>query len=102
MPKAWKEKKKDPTRRQQGVPKNATMVVLTKLRSKPCDWCEVQGQPCMPRTKGRQQLEACEEFFAGKVSCRTAGRGGRKKRSVEEKYAKKLGESSESDEEGDE
>jgi len=42
MPKAQKAKKA-PATRQQGVPKNATMVVLTKLRLRPCDQCEAQG-----------------------------------------------------------
>jgi len=43
MPKVQKAKKKAPTRRQQGVPKNAIMVVFTKLRLKPCNQCKVPG-----------------------------------------------------------
>jgi len=61
-----------------------------------CDQWEVQGQPCLPRSKGGQLLEACKGCYTRKLSCWTAGRGGRKKRIVEERGMKKLRESSKS------
>jgi len=49
--------------------------------------------------KGSQPLEACAACFQWKVSCWTAGKGGRKRTSVKEKGMGKLEESSRSDEE---
>jgi len=44
-------------------------------------------------------LEACEGCYTCKLSCQTGGRGGRNKRHLEKKGAKKLRDSSESEEE---
>ena len=44
-------------------------------------------------------MEACEGCYTRKLSCWTGGRGGRKKKVLEKRGAKKLRESSESEEE---
>jgi len=44
-------------------------------------------------------LEACKGCYTQKLSCWTGGRGGRKKRVLEKRGAKKPRESSESEEE---
>jgi len=68
-----------------GVPKKAEVVVLAEPRKLKCDRCKARNRPCMPRTKGGRHLDACAECFGRKVSCRTGGAGGRKKRkNVEE------------------
>ena len=41
MPQVWRARKA-PSRKR-GVPKNTAMVVLSELRSKPCDRCETQN-----------------------------------------------------------
>src|SRR5882724_2376021 len=43
--------------RKRGIPKNAAVVVLSELRSRPCDRCEIQNRPCMPRSKGGELFE---------------------------------------------
>jgi len=63
-----------------GVPKRAEVIVLAELRTIKCDRCEARDRPCMPHTKGGWLLDACAECFRRKVSCRTGGVGGRKKR----------------------
>ena len=68
-----------------GVPKKAEVVVLAEPRKIKCNRCKARNRPCMPRTKGGRHLDTCGECFRRKVSCRTGGAGGRKKRkSVEE------------------
>jgi len=68
----------------------------SELRSRLCNSCETQKQPCLPKSKGGQLLEACEGCSTQKLSCWTTGRGRRKKQTVGERDAKKLRESSES------
>jgi len=53
----------------------------------------------MPRSKGGELLEACEGCYMRKLSCQTGGRGGRSQKVMEKRGTKKLGNSSESDEE---
>src|SRR5882724_2839833 len=84
--------------RKRGVPKNTAVVVLSELRSRPCDRCENQNQPCMPRSKGGEPLEACEGCYTWKLSCRMGGRGGRSIKIVGKTGAKNARESSESEE----
>jgi len=52
----------------------------------------------LPQTKCNQLLEACTSCFGQKLSWQTAGRGGRKKASAKDNGARKLEESSESNE----
>src|SRR5882724_5300257 len=52
----------------------------------------------MPRSKGGEPLEACEGCYNRKLSCWTEARGGRTKRIMEKTGAKKLKDSSESEE----
>src|SRR5882724_3416576 len=61
----------------------------------------MQKQPCLPRSKGGQPLEACEGCYTQKLSFWTAWRGGRKKQTVGERDSKKLRESSKSNGESD-
>ena len=96
MPKVCRVEKKAPPGKQ-GIPKNATMVVSSELRLRPCDQCEKQKQLCLPRSKGGQLLEACKGCFTRKLSCWTTGRGRRKKQAMGERNARKLRESSKSD-----
>ena len=42
MPKVRRAERKALSRKQ-GIPKKATMVVLSELTSKPCDQCEIQN-----------------------------------------------------------
>ena len=42
MPKVHRAERKAPSRKQ-GVPKNATVVVLSEPRLKPCDQCKTQN-----------------------------------------------------------
>src|SRR5882724_9921400 len=53
----------------------------------------------MPRSKGGELLEACKGCYNLKLSCQTGGRGGRTKNIMEKRGAKKLRDSSESEEE---
>src|SRR5882724_13037399 len=98
VPKVRRAEKKPPLRRR-GIPKNAAVVVLSELRSKPCDRCEAQKRPCMPRSKGGEPLEACEGCYMQKLSCRTGGRGRRSQKVMGKRGTKKLRDSSKSDEE---
>jgi len=97
MPKVWRERKAP--LRKRGVPNNAAMVMLSELRSRLCNRCEAQSRPCMPRSKGAEPLEACEGCYTRKLSCQMRGRGGRTKKSMEKRGAKKLRDSRESKEE---
>ena len=42
MPKVRRAERKAPSRKR-GIPKNATVVMLSELRSRPCDHCEAQN-----------------------------------------------------------
>ena len=61
-PKVQKIERK-PLTRTWGIPKNAAITVSSELRSRLCDWCEAQNQPCLPRSKGGQLLEACKGCY---------------------------------------
>src|SRR5882724_1313022 len=65
MPWGWKARKAP---RKRGISKNATVVILSELRSRPCNQCENQNQPCMPRSKRGEHLEACKGCYAQKLS----------------------------------
>ena len=53
---------------------------------------------CLPWAKGGQLLSACVGCFGQKLSCQTAGKGGRKTKVVKEEDMRGWGKSSESDE----
>src|SRR5882724_11092238 len=54
----------------------------------------------MPRSKGGELLEACEGCYTRKLSCQMGGRGRRNQKIMEKSGAKKLRDSSKSEEEG--